>query len=296
METYKYTHYLITRFNVRMDTMLTNQLDQIDITSDEEYLEERFRLFFCYTVPSVIAQTDRNFKWIILLSSNTPEIFKERISKLVISQNDLIVPLYITDNENYLNVLNKYICINTETDIYITSRVDNDDALNVCYIEKVHEFVASHPLSEYALVFDNGYQLNEKNDFAVLYYFPTNHFSSLVSVHDKERIKTVIEFNHMEIGRNFNVINVNNSNPMWLEVIHQTNVTNRMHIKLNSYVLDKNALRCFGLDKQIIEISVFKKIVILCLQRIINLVRLFEQYGIKKSLKKIVLKIECSLK
>lgn len=224
------SHYIITRFNIRIPSSLTRQLQTIDVTRDEEYLEDRFKLFFEYTVPSVLQQSDKGFVWILMFSANTPQQFKNRIATLE-RENPFIKTLYIADDENCNDILENYI-LERHKNIIVTSRLDNDDAIHRDYVKEIHTVILQQEIQEFALIFNNGCQYDETHKFLSKYHFPKNHFSTLVEVGNKDKIKTILRFNHMEIGNNVNTVELNNDIPMWLEVVHATNVSNRMHSKI----------------------------------------------------------------
>ena len=45
-----------------------------------------------------------------------------------------------------------------------------------------------------------------------------------------------MSFEHMKVDTLQNVIKYDNIEPMWLEVVHKTNVSNRTHAKFNSII------------------------------------------------------------
>lgn len=292
MEEMKVGHFLLTRFNVRMNTVLTNQLDKIDITSDMEYLSERFRLFYKYTVPSIVAQTDENFEWIVLFSNNTPDCFKDRLNALM-EANKGIKCLFVDDGVDYYAVLNDYLA-SKQVEWYITSRVDNDDALAVNYIERVKHEILKDEMQTRVLCFNNGYQYDESAGYLTKYYFPSNHFTSMLA-HKETVIDTIISHGHMEITENYNVIEVETSEPMWLEVVHGLNVTNRMHFKQNDIISDVQAVTVFGLNPEKIKIQTENSFLAALIQKPKNALRLFKQYGISKTVKKVVGKVKKKL-
>lgn len=281
---FEYKHFLLTRFNVPIKTTLTKQLNCIDVATDETYLRERFRLFLEYTVPSVKNQTNQNFIWIVLLSNQTPEYFKGIISNLVDEMKN-IVPLYIDINEDLDICLKKYIC-SFNTKWIITSRVDNDDALNMNFIDNIQTYFKENEKSKYVLIFDNGVQFDEKNGMLSNYRFPLNHFSSLVSIYNPNTIDTILNYNHMEIRNELKVNSINNYKPMWLEVIHKTNVSNRMHIKKSTINKDFTVFSEFGLNANTQNINWIKSVVYSIKILPANIVRLIKQYGVKGILKK----------
>ena len=65
----KYIHYILTRFNVDLYNKNNTkwQKDKNGTNIDPEiWLENRFKLFETYCLPSIINQTSKNFKWIVL--------------------------------------------------------------------------------------------------------------------------------------------------------------------------------------------------------------------------------------
>lgn len=282
-----FEHYLITRFNIRIASMLTKQLDVLDVSRDERYLEERFRLFFSYTVPSVINQTNKNFEWVILFSDNTPKKFKGRISELT-DQNSFIHIIYVKDDEDSMVLLNNYI-MKKKCDWIITSRVDNDDALALTFIDSIQLYVQKHQMEKYALIFNDGYQYEEKTGVMARYHFPKNHFSSLVSQYQPHP-DNILNYGHMDIDKKVSLNEVNTVHPNWLEIVHDTNVSNRMHFLLKDIVTGKNEFEQFGIQNKFIA-EKRKSIVRGILLKPVNACRLLRQYGIKKTFVKIIGKV-----
>lgn len=283
-------HFLLTRFNVIMPSSgLSRQLNEIDVATDIEYLTERFRLFKKYTIPSIKSQTSDNFTWIICFDSETPSAFKNQISTLH-ENNKRFIPIFINENDD-LNAKIKEIICSYEADICITSRIDNDDAIAVSYIEEVQKLAREQYSKKYVAIFNDGFQYNEKDCIVSRYHFPKNHFSSLIEVASKPS-NIITEFGHMNIGDHLPVREINTIEPMWLEVIHSNNVSNRSHMGgSNSIVKDKNALNRFGIKN--IKITTPKNILlysILILPK--NFIRLFRQYGMGGIISKVFKKIK----
>lgn len=282
-------HFLITRFNVKMpSSSLSRQLNEIDVATDTKYLTERFRLFEKYTVPSVKAQTTDNFIWIICFDSKTPTIFKNQISALH-EQHKHFIPLFINENDDLNEEIKEIIC-SYEGEISITSRIDNDDAIAISYIEEIQKIAKEQYSEKYAVIFNDGFQYNEKDCIVSRYHFPKNHFSSLIEI-ASEPSNIIIDFGHMNIDDYLPIRDINTPNPMWLEVIHSNNVSNRSHMGGdNSIVKDKDALSRFGIEDT--KISIPKNIIlsyVLVLPK--NLIRLFRQYGMRGIISKVSRKL-----
>ena len=58
-----FKHFLITRFNLIKADWNTNKKDKAVLT--EEWHENRFKLFLNYCYPSVAAQQNKNFTWLV---------------------------------------------------------------------------------------------------------------------------------------------------------------------------------------------------------------------------------------
>ena len=118
----KYKHIILTRFNLQYDLLS-------DIHIQDNWLEERFRLFEQYCFPSIIAQTNQQFDWVILLSDQTPKNYILRITQHTNSYKNIHLELcsYYEDvNILYKTIGLKYI---QDYDYLLSTRVDNDDML-----------------------------------------------------------------------------------------------------------------------------------------------------------------------
>ena len=74
-------HFLITRFNLKNpDWDVTKNNEAL---LDEKWMDERFELFSNYCLPSVINQTNKNFKWLVFFDTSTSKIYQEKIENFV---------------------------------------------------------------------------------------------------------------------------------------------------------------------------------------------------------------------
>ena len=65
-----FEHFIITRFNLP----IYSKTKSGNISSTEtKYLDNRFKLFMNYCLPSIKQQTCQNFKWLVLFDINTPD-------------------------------------------------------------------------------------------------------------------------------------------------------------------------------------------------------------------------------
>ena len=102
-----------------------------------DWLIDRIQLFedFCY--PSLNAQINQNFKWLVFFDADTPNNIKNEINQLRKWKN--FIPIYIHDNNKNTILANIKEHINPKAKYLITSRVDADDGYAVDYVQRVQD-------------------------------------------------------------------------------------------------------------------------------------------------------------
>lgn len=210
-----FDHFVLTRFNATVDYGGALGLDPV-------WLSNRFDLFnrFCY--PSVRAQSNQNFKWIVFFDKRTPEAFKYRVREYATWPN--FVPVYVdgllTDAVSrgivagHVKKASRYL---------ITTRLDNDDAISRDLIKTVQIHFNGQ---EYQFVnFAHGYCWYNGQVYALEDL--SNPFISLI-----EKIRTTTgEFDtvycgsHTGLSAAGQVLQID-TRPAWIQVIHRGNVSN----------------------------------------------------------------------
>lgn len=215
-----FNHIILTRFNVKINKKDRNH----NLYLDASWLQERFNAFenFCY--PSIRAQTNKDFKWIVFFDVDTPKLFKEKI----VSYKDCkeFTPVFVNciynDNEAIpaeakSKVLNE---LEVPQDFMLTTRLDSDDAIGKDFVKIVqNNFIEENGVS-LNLVY--GYVLYEKKLY-LRRYDQGNPFISLVE--KLENFKGAFQKSHQhlyEIGLMKNI--KLKSKPSWLQVCHKENI------------------------------------------------------------------------
>lgn len=237
----KFTHYLITRYNVPIPGF---QMDKAGkVTRDETWLEDRFNLFQKFCLPSILHQSNKDFQWLIYVDRETPEKYYNQLNALI--QNIPNIKLYgVPDHKECLHHIDQ-ILTQATTPYVITSRVDNDDALGVHYIETVQENFIEKDKVIINLLHGVGYD-DHRNIVTLLYNMRNNHFTSLIELKKKDgRHVTVRGFQHDDVPDDYSIINVH-SKYSWLKLFHERNVKSRTfgYPAFNSSLEEK-----FGLQK-----------------------------------------------
>lgn len=218
------SHFIITRFNIPF--IKTPNQERI---FSEAYLNERYRIFEQYTVPSICKQSDKDFIWLVLFGKATPEKYKIRNSQL-----EHICPqmkaVYVNDAEvedfqSYLNNLLRSLSKNGTKHI-ITTRIDNDDCFHGEMIARVKN-AYSEDKSERIISFDWGLQCIDNTHIAARICYPNNHFTSLIEPWEAP-IKTILHCDHFFAEKYAKVQHIE-CKPLWIENLHGSNAINAVH-------------------------------------------------------------------
>ena len=145
-------------------------------------------------------------------------------------------------------------------DLCLTTYFDNDDCLNRDYVRDIHDRMQEGnqgQQNEGFLVYDYGIQYFTELGTATRVKYPNNHFITLcetVASGQNPSVRTCYGYgSHIDIEKRkaASVRHVADADkPMWIEVIHKSNVDNDVKMTLNtSFVKDKQLLRRdFSLD------------------------------------------------
>lgn len=222
-----YKHFVITRFNIRANygcKIKNPENNPMNRILDEDYLEERFNIFKKFTLQSMKQQENQNFTWLILFHKRTPYKFLEMIQSL--KKEFDFVDLYFDDDEKF--DFSEYCDYEKENmEYFITTRIDNDDMFTNDYISKIQEY-ADENLHTCILSFEKGikYDLNSRKKYE--HERKDNHFLSMIG----QKGDCILQYNHAKIfdsGRE--IVMLNTDKPMWVEIVHDTNVINSIKEK-----------------------------------------------------------------
>lgn len=123
------SHLLVTRFNVRVPEWRGTDKNGQKVL-DREWMIHRWNLFTQHTIPSVQAQTNKNFIWLVLFDYDTAKHWRQ----LAASMADIFTPVYVKD---WLVELQKMIREHTPSPWVITTRLDNDDSIAPSFMQTI---------------------------------------------------------------------------------------------------------------------------------------------------------------
>jgi len=212
-----FTHLILTRFN------LATPGREHAIRNRPGWLAERFDLFERICLPSVASQTCRDFRWVIYFDKDTPEPFRSRIEELrqVVPFTPYFTGLFRSEGWNR----SVGELFPDRTPYLLTTRLDNDDALAVDYVERVQEAVrgreAEAPLS---VNITQGYVRSGPALYQLSH--PSNAFFSRFCAWNADMVMAT-SILHMDIANRGPVIQLGGPGG-WLQVVHGSNVSNRV--------------------------------------------------------------------
>lgn len=240
-------HFLITRFNLKK--LFSHDKNNQSVQTDD-WTRRRFALFERYCLPSVLAQTNKNFKWICLFSNDTSQEYREMIEsyQAVVPQ---FIPQFFDDTQMIHfreELLYSIKRLSTETGCVITTRLDNDDTIHKDFIRNIQEHAVSETKSDVFYTCKFGYQYFEDLNVAIKIPYFNNHFLTRIES-DTENLKTVMDIDHFYVEKSGVDVKNISDNPMWIEVIHKTNVDNDIKVTLSiKPVLRQMNFKDFGLN------------------------------------------------
>jgi hypothetical protein len=243
-----YQHFLITRFNLKQNVWIKDRNSNPISISNDNWLKQRFELFETYCLPSVRAQSCKNFKWLIYFDTNTSESYKNKIINYQkIFPN--ILPKFIFGMKELLSSIKKDISTETSNSIVITTRLDNDDCLHENFIEKIQFCILNNQVMNGIVDIPNGYclQIKPKPILSISIQY-SNAFITYVEPYiSADALKTVMNKEHRQWAYSTKTF-VIEKEKLWMQIIHEKNVYNKLRgIILN----DKNILNKFNIDKNI---------------------------------------------
>lgn len=243
-------HFILTRFNL----LLWNKDKEKNRVRSVEWLEHRFFLFEKYCLPSIKCQTCQGFEWIVLFDSSTPERFKERIEEYK-KECQQLIPVYVEPQKGrcFAEIFRTEVIKRLKAKRVLTTYLDNDDALNIRFVEDLQHRAASLNNTTF-VYYDEGYQFYTDYNYVMQIHYPRNHFLSVVEDGNPNTIRGIYGFgSHYYINKLKGVkIEHVKSKPMWCEVIHDRNMGNDAYFLTAKMVRDEHLLiESFGIQEKV---------------------------------------------
>ncbi|MGW8281548.1 glycosyltransferase (plasmid) [Sphingomonas aurantiaca] len=210
-------HVFLTRFNLATPGREARHRVRAS------WLEERFDLFERYCLPTMAAQTEQDFAWLIYFDDQTPDWARARIERArgVRDFHPCYTALFDADGWARTTL---HVVDDDRRDVLLTSNLDNDDGLAGDYVARVQAAArAAWTGRRIALNVTEGFVMQGNALYRHRHRF--NAFSNLLESH--EAPKVVHAYSHMEIADHMPMVQVGGGGG-WLQVVHNDNVSNRV--------------------------------------------------------------------
>lgn len=248
-------HFILTRFNllIWVKDKTGKEFDR------EKWLQKRLELFETFCLPSLAAQTCKEFTWILLVDAETPQPYRNRIMAYRdVCKQILIIPVRREGGMQFAKIMGEVVRKQlvehnaSSNDLCLTTYLDNDDSLHHNYIANVQELSRKSLSKPFFLSFDYGLQYYTEHALATRIHYPNNHFMTAVEMAGET--KTCFGFgSHFLLEKNkvAKVVHITEKeSPMWIEVIHEGNVDNDVKMTLDTHLFRNAASikEMFGID------------------------------------------------
>lgn len=212
-----YTHYLITRFNVKVTHYGPESMDSPAM--DSTWLAARLNLFLNYCAPSVLEQTNKKFKWLIYFDPGTPIAILDKIQFLKKSEivtEFILIPDYTAMLEDLVKKIKK-----APTPFVITTRLDNDDVISNVFINDIQN--AARPQHNLIINFTMGYEYNLLKRILTKWNARfQNQFITIIEARDAPDIQSIYGFPHWRPPVNATILNIRGKS-YWIYIGHELN-------------------------------------------------------------------------
>jgi hypothetical protein len=210
-------HVLLTRFN------LPSLGAESVIRAKEGWLRDRVELFEQYCLPSVRTQSNQNFHWIVYFDPWSPSWLKARIA----DHGSVYTPIF-RESVNSAELFDDMrSVVGAQRSALITTNLDNDDGIACDFVDRLQSASTTHPRT--AIYLANGL-IKHSTEL----YFRTDRMNAFCSVREGwDDPRTCWADWHNLLINSMPVVVVDCA-PTWLQVIHGTNVSNRVRGRLVS--------------------------------------------------------------
>lgn len=206
---------------------LARAADQSEFISSlfsEERLAQRFRLFEAFCLPSLDAQTERNFEILVVASAEMPGRYKDRLNQLAETREYLRVHYSPAVPSVAVAIKNGLSEIGVAAGPLLSFRLDDDDALCRSFVEDLLTRCRESRGSDYVVTAPGGYYMRNVMRKLELGYvsYPGIGIGLARAVSDWGLLGTVYNLgNHKRIQQG-SMIRIREGRVSWLRSIYGT--------------------------------------------------------------------------
>lgn len=227
-----FDHFIITLFNLKNFLDGSNQeLIWLNWTKD------RINLFERYCLPSVVHQTNSNFKWLLYFDITTPSEIKNQVENWIL-QYAFIEIIYANSYNGFLDQYLHDLKNRSKSNWIVQTRFDNDDILHESAVDVIQSKIQFTDKTFVNL--SSGYTYEKSTNYLSHYFYSMGPFLTLIE--DKNlHMDGIYKVNHwqwhglrLQILHEFlKKIKLKKDHvifyldkPMWIQFIHEKNMHN----------------------------------------------------------------------
>lgn len=210
----EFDHVILTRFSA--------VLDPSSGPAPQDWLDYRLAFFYDVCLPSVLTQTNRDFRWLVWFDDRCDEGFRDQVDRLAAGAFE---PVWT--HAPFGATLRPEVARRSQAPRLLTTRLDSDDAIARDFVDAVQrEARAAGDVDVLAIDFPVGLQLDRAGR-VYADHLQSNHFVSLLEHRGPRLPRTVFVDAHPKLRRHAPTRRVVGP-PMWLEVLHGSNLSNEV--------------------------------------------------------------------
>jgi len=134
-----FQHIVVTRYFVRFSSASTDVGAML--APDRKWLDDRFEIFRTVCFPSVVAQTEQDFVWLLFFDVNTPGDQLQRVRDLIAGHANIRIVLCESFDET-TRAREIRAELAPDTKWLLTTRLDNDDGWRRDFVATLHNALA----------------------------------------------------------------------------------------------------------------------------------------------------------
>jgi hypothetical protein len=225
--------FLISRFNL----YIREFRGRAGLTEEnyDAWCESRVALFRTFTLPSILAQENHDFRWFIGFDTEPNAHVLGLLKEL--HRHDFIVPVAHNNRPGpgndglFADAVSRLILCSSDDEPVCTTRIDTDDCLARSFMRIVRDEATAKIGSAglpFAIDLASGAQYSRvPYEQCFMLTYKNNPFLSVIEK-PAPPLKTAMGFAHYDAEKLMSVFRVETAKPMWLQVIHGGNAANRI--------------------------------------------------------------------
>lgn len=192
-------------------------------------LEERMFYLETLILPCLAAQTDKNFKVVMLMGNELPERWRVRVLEAV-SLVPQIVPVFEAEGQKHRQVCRAVMMEhrNPRAAAVAEFRVDDDDAFSIDFIAEIRRYFRRHrgladARGRMALDFPQGFAMDFREDAVTLHpIFGQFWVAAMALIYPADHPRSLIDYPHKGVWKAMPTITVP-GNVSWIRGVHGSN-------------------------------------------------------------------------